>query len=428
MRRRFCWLLSLLVAVLIVAALLHKQRSDRIVVFTHGPLAHDRLSQVHCSASKGHTDALHYRSCLFHNVCIDGELDLLYYFYDESDERSSLLSTKQLIEFQCAVNLGTYVSSPTLRIEAQNLAGNGAKFERIEQWRTRNAALLDVGATSMYYHWILDDVLGAFWLTQHYFNSAGDDVDLALGNDNVFRDERRESLLRRAFTDDRPLLRVSQSEEPRCFRRLAVGPGAHHFGGPGFEQIDASLLRQFAARLAAPPPSSGGAAPFALVVQRSNDRLLLNAGELVDALGALRVDARLVHLETLPFDEQVALVRRARFLVSVHGSALVNMLWLPADATVVELFPYEFTRPSYEHLSALLGLRYVAWRNDRVEDTRFHPEILSRHRVPEAGRARIVADPRSRFNSAHSWPANLYWVNQDTRVDVNAVVHRILHG
>jgi capsular polysaccharide biosynthesis protein len=57
-------------------------------------------------------------------------------------------------------------------------------------------------------------------------------------------------------------------------------------------------------------------------------------------------------------DRQVATFLAAREIVSVHGAALTNLVWAPADAHVVELFPVNARKTTYLHMASLHGQAY----------------------------------------------------------------------
>ena len=58
------------------------------------------------------------------------------------------------------------------------------------------------------------------------------------------------------------------------------------------------------------------------------------------------------------FLEQVELMSETSLLVSGHGAALTNMLFMPEGGTVLELFPAEFQLSCYPALAGFLGLQY----------------------------------------------------------------------
>jgi len=57
-------------------------------------------------------------------------------------------------------------------------------------------------------------------------------------------------------------------------------------------------------------------------------------------------------------------------LVAGHGAAMVNSIFLPQHAVVVEIFPYLMKKWTYGHLAALAGLWYFpvySWERPRPE-------------------------------------------------------------
>jgi len=149
----------------------------------------------------------------------------------------------------------------------------------------------------------------------------------------------------------------------------------------------------------------------------------LNHDELVKGLTEIpNVHVQSVSMEGLSFRDQLLLMKNTSVLVGMHGSGLTNVIFLPAGASSVELFPYKFQRTSYQDLSKMAGVSYTFWQNPDKEKARFHPDVLDHHQLPEAEKDKIKANPI--FTS--SWAANLYWVNQDTTVDVTAIKNHIL--
>lgn len=99
----------------------------------------------------------------------------------------------------------------------------------------------------------------------------------------------------------------------------------------------------------------------AIVSQRrtTESRHWDNAGEVVTELEGLDMNARLAVMGELSFEEQVQMVAAADVLVGVHGSDLLNMLWLPLGGSIVEIFPKVDRKamyiPELPNLSGLLA-------------------------------------------------------------------------
>jgi hypothetical protein len=94
----------------------------------------------------------------------------------------------------------------------------------------------------------------------------------------------------------------------------------------------------------AQPPS---AADTVTLISRRNlasgNRYVINEGPLIRVLEracqAAGVQLQVVDFAELSFAEQVALMARSRVLIGIHGAGLVNTLFLPPTAAVVELLP-----------------------------------------------------------------------------------------
>lgn len=104
---------------------------------------------------------------------------------------------------------------------------------------------------------------------------------------------------------------------------------------------------------------------------KSRGRFILNESVLVDSLQKLGVES--VHFEDLDFFEQVRLMRHCRCLISIHGAALTNMIFMPAGGFVLEivpekrgLFDFSYVRRSLKHdgcyvrLASALGHIHMA--------------------------------------------------------------------
>lgn len=102
---------------------------------------------------------------------------------------------------------------------------------------------------------------------------------------------------------------------------------------------------------------------------KSRGRLVLNESEIMQEIDYL--SPKVVNCEDLSFEEQVSLMRNTKLLISIHGAALTNMMFMPKGAKVLELLPkrrglfdFNFARFSFGHdacylrLAESLGLNY----------------------------------------------------------------------
>ena len=118
-------------------------------------------------------------------------------------------------------------------------------------------------------------------------------------------------------------------------------------------------------------------APF-IYVKRSNTprRRLINEDDLIQELqkrGFYILDAAFEN-----YLEQIAAFSQSKFLISVHGSALANLIW-SKDSTVLEIFPNNI-RPSHIlNIAAMQGLDYhlyIGSDGNRSEDFSVNLKIL----------------------------------------------------
>lgn len=90
---------------------------------------------------------------------------------------------------------------------------------------------------------------------------------------------------------------------------------------------------------------------------RARKRKIVNEEEVIGALGEFGF--RAVHAEDHSFEEQVRIASGARHLVSNHGAGLVNMMFMGAGASVLELrHRTDRINNCYFTMAAALGLNY----------------------------------------------------------------------
>jgi len=80
--------------------------------------------------------------------------------------------------------------------------------------------------------------------------------------------------------------------------------------------------------------------------------------ELSDEWG---FDMSVVKFAGLSFEAQVKAVENAAIAIGIHGANLVNAMFLPPRAQLVEIFPYRFDHDLFKYGSTA-GLRYKSYR------------------------------------------------------------------
>lgn len=95
-------------------------------------------------------------------------------------------------------------------------------------------------------------------------------------------------------------------------------------------------------------------------------RRMVNEADMTRRLKGIGFE--ILQLEGMTIAEQQALLGSARVVVAEHGAALTNIVWCPANATVVDIHPTVPAMPCFKILAELRGLRYIPVFVARSED------------------------------------------------------------
>lgn len=166
-----------------------------------------------------------------------------------------------------------------------------------------------------------------------------------------------------------------------------------------------------------------------ILVSRKKTRLIVNEMQVMQTLASV-TGMPVVALqleEATNFTELVWRVRCAKVLVGVHGSALVLSAFLPADAALVEIFPYAINPrhyTPYKILCQLLGLKYRTWKNEKRENSKthadFHASLGGIHHLPDSKIREITESTEVKPHLCCNDPEWLFRAYQDTIVDVDS--------
>lgn len=85
-------------------------------------------------------------------------------------------------------------------------------------------------------------------------------------------------------------------------------------------------------------------------------RSMRNEADLVSALRDMGFE--IVHLEDLPFSDQVTLFQESSVIVAPHGAGLSNLVFSPEEARVLEIMPDALLNWCYRSIAASSGLTY----------------------------------------------------------------------
>lgn len=177
----------------------------------------------------------------------------------------------------------------------------------------------------------------------------------------------------------KPAFQALIEASPAPVERLHGLDAPEFFDAAKLRRLRQIVLRRFDVEEAAPGPAllminRGKSPDFYQSAEAEKKksaglrRSVPNMAELHAAVLAAGFTARLMELENATLHDQVRLFARTRTLVAQHGAALVNMLWMPAGGSVVEINPMlEGTK--YVHyfrdLAAACGLGYACVRQSK---------------------------------------------------------------
>lgn len=95
-----------------------------------------------------------------------------------------------------------------------------------------------------------------------------------------------------------------------------------------------------------------------IYISRANQhaRKIRNESEVRELLGSNGF--KIVFFENMPFTEQVAVMRKAKYVVSSHGANLTNILFMPENGKVLEINKNQSPNLCYYSLASSIGLDY----------------------------------------------------------------------
>ncbi len=88
-------------------------------------------------------------------------------------------------------------------------------------------------------------------------------------------------------------------------------------------------------------------------------RSILNLDDIVPILNGTGVEFNWIQeMGALTWEEQVAEMAHTGILLAVHGAGLANIMFMPAHAVVIEIFPYVMYASMYRDVAATAGHFY----------------------------------------------------------------------
>ena len=162
--------------------------------------------------------------------------------------------------------------------------------------------------------------------------------------------------------------------------------------------------------------------PLVTLISRRNKRVILNEAELVARLRGMGLPVVVASLETMPLYEQILLFRQTTLLIGIHGSGLINSMYMHPGTALLQLMPYRvnsgasfFSTPAESH-----GISYFEWQNKHRENTVFHWHFLGED---WAGRKELILSKDSSCCGDVLYFS--FWINQDTWVHEDEFVQSV---
>lgn len=197
-----------------------------------------------------------------------------------------------------------------------------------------------------YFHWLTDTLSRLFVVRDRVPN-----LPLLLPAPYESRDFVKASLKAFAITT---VDFIKPNEVVECRSLLMpthTAPSGHYN-----DEVIRGVRRLLLTNYGAPCVSEAGGRIY-LSRKLAGKRRIVNEDEVVQTLR--KHDFQVVHAEELPFERQVELFSRTRYLVSNHGAGLTNMLFMPEGGSVLELrHQTDRIRNWFFILSATVNLNY----------------------------------------------------------------------
>ena len=102
---------------------------------------------------------------------------------------------------------------------------------------------------------------------------------------------------------------------------------------------------------------------YTIIKRDSECRRILNYDEMEMVVRSQNRTVSVVEFEGISFGNQVSLMRNTRVLISVHGAALVNIVFMPPGSSLVEIINPMLYAPFYKYLSFFASVHHVEFRN-----------------------------------------------------------------
>lgn len=181
-----------------------------------------------------------------------------------------------------------------------------------------------------------------------------------------------------------------------------------------------------------------GKSDIIVILSRRKNRLILNEQELSAALKRVySLDVVFVRNEDHTFEEQIKLMRRARVVISMHGSILIMAMFCRRGTVIVEMYPYAVPAENYTPYKTMaqlpgMDLVYRSWTNTHPENSIPHDDwdelVGGINHLPKEQQDHIRNNHTVPTHLCCTDPFWLYRIYQDTRIDIDELLVLINDG
>lgn len=119
----------------------------------------------------------------------------------------------------------------------------------------------------------------------------------------------------------------------------------------------------------------GGLHPRICFISRSRKRFILNEHELVTAGARMGIIVERLALEDMSLFDQVNAVRQCAMLIGVHGSGIVNFMYLRENSIALQVMPLNIEPNEGDFLKMYASTSKSEWRqweNDKLKQAVLH--------------------------------------------------------
>ncbi|OEL29812.1 hypothetical protein BAE44_0009167 [Dichanthelium oligosanthes] len=242
------------------------------------------------------------------------------------------------------------------------------------------AVVFSTGGYNRNFFHVMTDVIIPLYLTAHEY---GGRVQLLATDYEPKWIAKYKAVL--AALSAYPVVDMDSEDTVRCFPAARVGLESHKELGivPGVSPNGYTMgsFRDFIRsayslrrRQAAPVSRSSGRKPRLVLILRRNSRQLKNEADAIAAATEAGFEVVAADPDDVGDLERFSgVVNSCDVLMGVHGAGLANMLFLPDNATVVQIIPWgELKWPcrhSFGDPVAPMGLRYLEYEATAAETT-----------------------------------------------------------